>query len=144
MGDLSALLLMVPRSFPNCSLSFRKFPKGLIVKAPKPKGLGLCFVAVSVSEETSYICSTGGPKQPLRMFIAAFMSLSWCEPHLYAGGNIYFFSMEGRVSVISAGREFKLLARNEFDGEFIASGAVAGNALILRSLIHLYCIEDGS
>ena len=64
----------------------------------------------------------------------------WASP-LYAGGNIYFFSMEGRVSVISAGREFKLLARNEFDGEFIASGAVAGNALILRSRTHLYCIE---
>ena len=64
----------------------------------------------------------------------------WASP-LYAGGNIYFFSMEGRVSVISAGREFQLLARNAFDGEFIASGAIAGNALILRSLTHLYCIE---
>ena len=65
----------------------------------------------------------------------------WASP-LYAGGNIYFFSMEGRVSVISVGRAFKLLAQNEFDNEFIASGAVAGNALILRSLTHLYCIED--
>ena len=65
----------------------------------------------------------------------------WASP-LYAGGNIYFFSMEGRVSVISAARAFKLLARNAFDGEFIASGAVAGNALILRSLTHLYCIEE--
>ncbi len=65
----------------------------------------------------------------------------WASP-LYAGGNIYFFSMEGRVSVITAGREFKLLARNEFDGEFIASGAVAGNMLILRSETHLYCIEE--
>ena len=46
------------------------------------------------------------------------------------------------MSVISAGREFKLLARNEFDEGFIASGAVAGNALILRSLTHLYCIEE--
>ena len=67
----------------------------------------------------------------------------WASP-LYAGGNIYFFSMDGRVSVISAGREFKLLARNEFDTEFIASGAVAGNTLILRSRTHLYCIEDKS
>ena len=65
----------------------------------------------------------------------------WASP-LYAGGNIYFFSMEGRVSVISASREFKLLTRNEFDGEFIASGAVAGNALILRSRTHLYCIAE--
>ena len=29
----------------------------------------------------------------------------WASP-LYAGGNIYFFSMEGRVSVISAARAF--------------------------------------
>ena len=65
----------------------------------------------------------------------------WASP-LYAGGNIYFFNMDGQVSVISAGREFKLLARNEFDTEFIASGAVAGNTLILRSRTHLYCIED--
>ena len=28
------------------------------VKAPKPKGLGLCFIAVCGSEETSYIYST--------------------------------------------------------------------------------------
>ena len=67
----------------------------------------------------------------------------WASP-LYAGRNIYFFSMDGRVSVITAGREFNVLARNEFDDEFIASGAVAGNALILRSRTHLYCIEDES
>ena len=65
----------------------------------------------------------------------------WASP-IYAGGNIYFFSTDGRVSVISAEREFKLLAQNEFDDGFIASGAVAGNALILRSETHLYCIED--
>ena len=65
----------------------------------------------------------------------------WASP-LYAGGNIYFFSMDGRVSVISAGRAFKLLARNAFDTEFIASGAVAGNTLILRSRTHLYCIAE--
>ena len=66
------------------------------VKAPKPKGLGFCFVAVSVSEETSYICSTGGPKQSLRMFIAAFMSLSWCEPH---SGHVHCRSESERFSL---------------------------------------------
>ena len=45
------------------------------------------------------------------------------------------------MSVISASREFELLAENEFDEGFIASPAVAGNALILHSLTHLYCIE---
>ena len=65
----------------------------------------------------------------------------WASP-LHAAGNIYFFSREGKVSVISATREFKLLADNEFDEGFIASPAVAGDALILRSLTHLYCIKE--
>ena len=56
-------------------------------------------------------------------------------------GTSTFLAWKGECRLFR-GREFKLLARNEFDGEFIASGAVAGNALILRSHTHLYCIEE--
>ena len=42
------------------------------VKAPKPKGLGLCFVAVRISEETSDICSTMGPKQPIQQKLTIY------------------------------------------------------------------------
>ena len=66
----------------------------------------------------------------------------WASP-LYADGKIYFFSQEGNVSVISAGREFEILAENEFDEGFIASPAIAGNTLIARSLTHLYCFAEG-
>jgi len=65
----------------------------------------------------------------------------WASP-IYAAGKIYFSSKEGKVSVISASREFQLLAENKFDEGFIASPAIAGNAIILRSLSHLYCIEN--
>jgi len=65
----------------------------------------------------------------------------WASP-LYANGNIYFCNIDGIVSVISAGQEFKMIARNKFEAEFVASGAIAGNKLILRSLTHLYCIEN--
>ncbi len=64
----------------------------------------------------------------------------WASPS-YAGGSVYFCSKEGKVSVISASRSFQLLAENEFDEGFIASPAVAGGAIILRSLTHLYCIK---
>ena len=64
----------------------------------------------------------------------------WASP-LYAAGKVYFSSKQGKVVVISASREFQLLAENNFDGGFNASPAVAGNALILRSLTHLYCIS---
>jgi len=63
----------------------------------------------------------------------------WASP-LYADGKIYFASKKGTVSVISAAREFKALAENELDAEFIASPAVAGDAIILRSETHLYCV----
>jgi outer membrane protein assembly factor BamB len=66
----------------------------------------------------------------------------WASP-LYADGKIYFFSREGNVSVISAGREFEILAANKFDEGFIASPAITGNTIIVRSLTHLYCFAQG-
>ena len=64
----------------------------------------------------------------------------WASP-LHADGKIYFFNIDGSVPVISVGQNFKLLANNRFETEFVASGAIAGNKLILRSLTHLYCFE---
>jgi hypothetical protein len=46
------------------------------------------------------------------------------------------------VSVIAAEREFQLLAENRFEANFIASPAVAGDVIILRSLTHLYCVAE--
>lgn len=66
----------------------------------------------------------------------------WASP-IYSDGKIYFSSKEGKVSVISAAREFELLAESEFDASFIASPAVAGNNIILRSTTHLYCFAEG-
>jgi outer membrane protein assembly factor BamB len=61
---------------------------------------------------------------------------------LYADGRIYFCSEEGKTSVIAAGREFKKLAENQLGDGFMASPAVSGKALILRSRTHLYRIEE--
>ena len=66
----------------------------------------------------------------------------WASP-LYADGKIYFFSREGNISVISAGREFEILAESELNEGFIASPAIAGNTIIVRSLTHLYCFAQG-
>jgi hypothetical protein len=55
---------------------------------------------------------------------------------------IYFCGKKGVVSVIAAAREFQLLAENPFKASFIASPAVAGDALILRSTADLYCIAE--
>jgi outer membrane protein assembly factor BamB len=61
---------------------------------------------------------------------------------LAAPGRIYVFSEEGKTTVLEAGRQFKVLAESELDGGFMASPAVAGDALFLRTRTHLYRIED--
>ena len=61
---------------------------------------------------------------------------------IYAGGRLYFCSEEGKTTVIDAGRKFKVLAENQLGDGFMASPAVAGKALYLRSRTHLYRIED--
>jgi len=60
---------------------------------------------------------------------------------ILAGGNIYFFSEEGKGTVIAPGREFKKLAENTLPGGFMSSPAVTDNALILRTKTDLYRIE---
>ena len=58
------------------------------------------------------------------------------------GGNIYFFGEDGKTTVIEAGRQFKKLAESKLDDGFMASPAVSGKSLILRTRTHLYRIED--
>jgi outer membrane protein assembly factor BamB len=61
---------------------------------------------------------------------------------LLAEGRIYFFSEEGKTTVIEAGRDFRKLAENTLDDGFMASPAAAGKALFLRTRSHLYRIEN--
>jgi outer membrane protein assembly factor BamB len=61
---------------------------------------------------------------------------------IHAAGRIYLFDEDGKTTVLQAGREFKILAQNQLDNGFMASPAVAGNALFLRTRQDLYRIED--
>jgi len=68
-------------------------------------------------------------------------SRHWASP-LSADGKVYFFSKEGDVTEIASAREFRVLANHQFDEGFTAGPAIVGNALILRSASHLYCVAD--
>jgi outer membrane protein assembly factor BamB len=57
---------------------------------------------------------------------------------IYADGRIYFLSEEGESVVIVPGKELKVLARNELNGETLASMAVSGGSIFIRSRTHLY------
>ena len=56
-------------------------------------------------------------------------------------GRIYTCSREGLSHVLAAGKEYKVLATNKLEATLMASPAVAGRALFLRSGTHLYRIE---
>jgi outer membrane protein assembly factor BamB len=61
---------------------------------------------------------------------------------IFVDGRIYFFSVQGKSTVLKAGRTFEVLATNKLDAGFMASPAVAGKALYLRTKTHLYRIEQ--
>jgi outer membrane protein assembly factor BamB len=60
---------------------------------------------------------------------------------VYAGGLIYFSSEKGQTTVIKPGREMTMVAENSLNGRILASPAVAGKSLFIRTDTHLYRIE---
>lgn len=60
---------------------------------------------------------------------------------IYADGRIYFFDQEGKATVIKASRDYEVLAENELDEGFMASPAVSGDSLFVRTRTHLYRID---
>jgi outer membrane protein assembly factor BamB len=61
---------------------------------------------------------------------------------VFADGRIYFLSEEGESVVIAPGKELKVLAKNELDGETLASMAVSGGSIFIRSRTHLYRLSN--
>jgi hypothetical protein len=50
----------------------------------------------------------------------------------------------GTTYMVQAGQEFKLLGKNTINEMCWSSPAVAGHALFLRTVDHLYCIKQKS
>jgi outer membrane protein assembly factor BamB len=61
---------------------------------------------------------------------------------VWADGRVYFLAEQGVTTVIAAGREFRRLATNPLDGGLLASMAVSGGSLFLRTDSHLYRILE--
>ena len=98
---------------------------GRYIYAVSDSGIGTCWEATSGEEK--WIARVGG---------------NYSSSPIYAGGKIYFFSEEGKTTVIEANpNEYKVLAENTIGDGFMASAAVSGDSLYLRSRSHLYCIK---
>ncbi len=57
-----------------------------------------------------------------------------------AGGHLYLSNQTGKTIVLKASREYEPVATNTLDAGCMASPAVAGDALLLRTKTHLYSI----
>jgi outer membrane protein assembly factor BamB len=58
----------------------------------------------------------------------------------YADGRIYFLNEEGVTTILAPGKKFSRIMRNSVDGSTLASIAVSGGSIFLRSDTHLYRI----
>lgn len=61
---------------------------------------------------------------------------------LLADGKIYLVNENATTLVIAPGEKYQLLAENHLDGRALASPAVAGHSIFLRTDTHLYRIEE--
>ncbi|MEZ6047566.1 MAG: PQQ-binding-like beta-propeller repeat protein [Planctomycetaceae bacterium] len=62
---------------------------------------------------------------------------------VYANGQLYFFNEEAAATVIKPGRDFKIVAENKLAVEtLMASPAIAGDSLYVRTDGHLYRIDN--
>lgn len=59
---------------------------------------------------------------------------------IHVGGNLYFGNRDGQVLVIAASEAYQEIATNELDGSIMASPAMIGEDLIIRTDKHLYRI----
>jgi outer membrane protein assembly factor BamB len=75
-------------------------------------------------------------KQRIDPTAAAFTSSPWAYD-----GKIFALSEDGDTFVIQAGKEYKLLGKNTLDEMSMATPAIAGDSLILRTATKLYRIR---
>jgi outer membrane protein assembly factor BamB len=69
------------------------------------------------------------------------MTAKYNSSPVYAGGNIYFTSVQGETTVIKEGRKLDIVSRNKIEGEVYATPAITGNSIIIRTADKLYCIS---
>ena len=67
---------------------------------------------------------------------------SYSASPIYADGRLWFFNQEAATTLFEPGRKCKILAVNRLEGQLMASPAVAGKAIFLRTRTHLYRIEN--
>jgi hypothetical protein len=75
-------------------------------------------------------------KQRIRPETTSFTASPWA-----ANGQIFALSEDGDTFVFRAGPEYQLLHKNSLDEMCMATPALAGDRLLIRTLTKLYCFK---
>ena len=106
-----------------------------------PRSRRSCWWATYLHGQRRGVATASTPK-PGKSVWTSRVGGNYSASPISDGARVYFFSEEGKATVIEAGRAFKVVAENMLDDGFMASPAVWGDALFLRTRTHLYRIEQ--
>ena len=108
------------------------------------RGAPLTPSPVLVGEELYFVSDTGVAScveaRTGRLLWQQRLNGNFSASPVSADGRIYFQSEEGETTVLAAGPAFRRLAVNVLNGAMLASMAVSGGAVFIRTDTHLYRI----
>jgi outer membrane protein assembly factor BamB len=97
---------------------------------------GLLYMVTDAGILSTYDVATGARVYQQRLAAGAGISAS----PVAAGGRVYFASEDGDVFVVKAGRTFELIATNSMGAVTMATPALDGNRILVRTATHLVAI----
>jgi outer membrane protein assembly factor BamB len=100
---------------------------------------GLLYVLRDSGILTVYDVRTGARAYQSRLSPRAG---SFSASPVAAAGRIYFASEDGHVVVVRAGRTFQVLATNDMNDVCMATPALSGDLLLVRTKSHLYALRN--
>jgi outer membrane protein assembly factor BamB len=107
--------------------------------APKmPSPLLIDKLLYMISDDGGVTCLEGATGNPVWK---ERIGGTYCASPICADERIYIPSTQGKTTVLKAGPKFELLATNTLEAGCMASPAVSGKSLFLRTKTHVYRIE---
>lgn len=101
-----------------------------------------------VVDDLVYLCMENGnltlleAKTGKEVYTQATHRMRHRASPVYADGKLYLTARDGKVHVIQAGREFKILSVNDLGEDQSSSPAISGGTIYMRTFEHLWAIRQ--